>query len=70
MSVRWTSDDILHHDEQLCIRTGNEMWWDYQDMKKFGCESCGWKSWGPDLQCRTLMTYMKKKDCKHHFDGI
>lgn len=44
-----------------CKRTGNQIWYDYQDIKHYGCKSCGYKSWGADGRCRTVINY--KTDC-------
>lgn len=45
-----------------CNRTGNEIWWDYQDMKRIGCESCGWRAWGDRGECKTVVNF--DDDCK------
>ncbi|KAH6693628.1 hypothetical protein F5X68DRAFT_247988 [Plectosphaerella plurivora] len=39
-----------------CARTGNEMWWDYQDIRNNGCRVCGTKHWGDG--CMTTINYV------------
>ncbi|KAM0329547.1 hypothetical protein ACHAQA_004856 [Verticillium albo-atrum] len=42
-----------------CTRTGNEMWYDYQDLRKEGsCGKCGSKHWGNNNECRTTVNYV------------
>ncbi|KAI0172622.1 hypothetical protein GGR52DRAFT_572448 [Hypoxylon sp. FL1284] len=39
-----------------CSRSGNDIWWDYQDIRQYGCHKCGhkyWTSWG----CKTTIDY-------------
>lgn len=31
-----------------CVRTGNQMWDDYQQIRKAACKRCGSKHWGRD----------------------
>ncbi|KAI1648785.1 uncharacterized protein F4817DRAFT_314418 [Daldinia loculata] len=38
-----------------CVRSGNDMWWDYQDIRKSGCHHCGKKYWGDG--CATTIDY-------------
>ncbi|KAF6838782.1 hypothetical protein CPLU01_02315 [Colletotrichum plurivorum] len=39
-----------------CARTGNQMWWDYQDIRKNNCRVCGSKHWGDG--CLTTINYV------------
>ncbi|KAL2204874.1 hypothetical protein CC79DRAFT_922150 [Sarocladium strictum] len=44
-----------------CKRSGNEMWYDYQDLKNSemgGCGRCGSKHWGNNNECRTTVNYV------------
>ncbi|KZL86276.1 hypothetical protein CI238_09148 [Colletotrichum incanum] len=39
-----------------CARTGNQMWWDYQDIRNNNCRVCGSKHWGDG--CLTTINYV------------
>ncbi|KAK8093281.1 uncharacterized protein PG998_014682 [Apiospora kogelbergensis] len=39
-----------------CERSGNQIWWDYQDIRQNGCGICGSKHWGGD--CLTTINYV------------
>ncbi|KAI3558673.1 hypothetical protein CABS01_07360 [Colletotrichum abscissum] len=39
-----------------CARTGNQMWYDYQDIRANGCRVCGSKHWGDG--CLTTINYV------------
>jgi len=41
-----------------CERTGNQMWYDYQEIRSHGCARCGSKHWGRDNACRTTVNYV------------
>ncbi|RYO80068.1 hypothetical protein DL766_008322 [Monosporascus sp. MC13-8B] len=43
---------------QDCIRTGNQMWNNYQEIRRHGCARCGSKHWGMDNTCRTTVNYV------------
>ncbi|KAI6080396.1 hypothetical protein F4821DRAFT_59623 [Hypoxylon rubiginosum] len=47
---------ILIQGPSNCTRTGNEMWIDYQDIRKGGCHHCGHKYWS-DWGCVTTIDY-------------
>ncbi|KAI1378979.1 hypothetical protein F4677DRAFT_465255 [Hypoxylon crocopeplum] len=38
-----------------CVRSGNDIWWDYQDIRDNGCHHCGHKYWGDG--CMTTIDY-------------
>ncbi|KAI2464625.1 hypothetical protein F4781DRAFT_436221 [Annulohypoxylon bovei var. microspora] len=38
-----------------CVRSGNDMWWDYQEIRGSGCHHCGRKYWGDG--CSTNIDY-------------
>lgn len=40
-----------------CNRTGNQIWWDYQDIKRYGCRSCGLKTFGVMNECRVVVNH-------------
>lgn len=42
---------------EYCSRTGNAVWYDYQDIKMYGCKSCGLKKWGRNLECQTVVNF-------------
>lgn len=47
---------IFIQGKSHCTRSGDEMWWDYQDIRKSGCGKCGTKHWGdgcmpPSITC-------------------
>ncbi|KAK8038641.1 hypothetical protein PG993_007052 [Apiospora rasikravindrae] len=61
--------------DAACRRSGNQIWQDYQDLRRNGADKCGSKHWdqwegGKKLACRTTVNYisdcMKGKDesCK------
>ncbi|KAK4206978.1 hypothetical protein QBC37DRAFT_299706 [Rhypophila decipiens] len=59
---------IQGNDDPKCRRTGNQMWWDYQDIRKQGqCWSCGTKHWYPG--CMTTIGYVSwcKSDLLEHY---
>ncbi|KAH9895327.1 hypothetical protein F4778DRAFT_267239 [Xylariomycetidae sp. FL2044] len=39
-----------------CDVSGNQLWWDYQDIRANGVEKCGSKHWGNG--CRTTVNYV------------
>ncbi|KAH6843424.1 hypothetical protein B0I37DRAFT_418525 [Chaetomium sp. MPI-CAGE-AT-0009] len=39
-----------------CARTGNQIWHDYQDIRKNKCGKCGTKHWGDG--CMTTINYV------------
>ena len=41
-----------------CVRTGNQMWDDYQQIRKAKCARCGSKHWGVNNACRTTVNYV------------
>lgn len=38
-----------------CKRTGNQVWWDWQDIHHYGCTICGKKTWGKRGECTTVV---------------
>lgn len=44
-----------------CKRTGNQVWWDYQAIKRYGCKSCGLRTFGIHGECRIVVNY--DSDC-------
>ncbi|KAI0853595.1 hypothetical protein F5Y00DRAFT_270758 [Daldinia vernicosa] len=46
---------ILIQGPPSCVRSGNDIWWDYQDIRKHGCHHCGHKRWGKG--CSTTIDY-------------
>ncbi|KAI1803750.1 hypothetical protein F4811DRAFT_316438 [Daldinia bambusicola] len=38
-----------------CVKSGNEIWWDYQEIRNNGCHHCGHKFWGDG--CKTTIDY-------------
>ncbi|KAI0384479.1 hypothetical protein F5Y04DRAFT_277855 [Hypomontagnella monticulosa] len=38
-----------------CTRSGNQIWWDYQEIRHSGCHHCGHKWWGN--VCSTTIDY-------------
>ncbi|XXH02736.1 hypothetical protein Hte_009121 [Hypoxylon texense] len=47
---------ILIQGPTNCTRTGNDMWWDYQEIRSSGCHHCGHKYWS-DWGCSTTIDY-------------
>ncbi|KAH6640172.1 hypothetical protein F5144DRAFT_609227 [Chaetomium tenue] len=47
---------IFIQGKSHCVRTGNQMWWDYQDIRKSGCQKCSTKHWGDG--CMTTVNYV------------
>ncbi|KAI1764443.1 hypothetical protein GGR53DRAFT_494117 [Hypoxylon sp. FL1150] len=47
---------ILIQGPSNCTRSGNEMWWDYQDIRRGGCHHCGHKYWTEE-GCKTTIDY-------------
>ncbi|KAI1098004.1 hypothetical protein F4804DRAFT_350912 [Jackrogersella minutella] len=43
-----------------CVRSGNDMWWDYQEIRKNHCHHCGHKYWGNG--CMTTIDYEPECD--------
>jgi len=41
-----------------CVRTGNQMWQDYQEIRRAACAKCGSKHWGTNNACRTTVNYV------------
>ncbi|KAL0930132.1 uncharacterized protein CTRU02_214952 [Colletotrichum truncatum] len=39
-----------------CMRTGNQMWSDYQEIRNNDCKTCGRKQWGDG--CMTVINYV------------
>ncbi|KAI1021803.1 hypothetical protein LB505_008864 [Fusarium chuoi] len=37
---------IFIQGRSTCARTGNQIWYDYQDIRRNGCRICGSKHWG------------------------
>ncbi|EXL58562.1 hypothetical protein FOCG_02072 [Fusarium oxysporum f. sp. radicis-lycopersici 26381] len=37
---------IFIQGRSTCARTGNQIWYDYQDIRRSGCRICGSKHWG------------------------
>ncbi|KAI2605314.1 uncharacterized protein GGS25DRAFT_524831 [Hypoxylon fragiforme] len=46
-----------------CVASGNQMWWDYQDIRDHGCHHCGHKYWGSG--CSTVVDYFPVCDEVH-----
>ncbi|OTA99464.1 hypothetical protein M426DRAFT_16421 [Hypoxylon sp. CI-4A] len=46
---------ILIEGNKDCRRSGNDMWWDFQDIREMGCHRCGHKHWGEG--CTTTIDY-------------
>ncbi|KAI1472374.1 uncharacterized protein F4812DRAFT_464478 [Daldinia caldariorum] len=46
---------ILVEGNPKCVRSGNDLWWDYQEIRKNGCHHCGHKYWGKG--CKTTIDY-------------
>ncbi|KAI2619622.1 hypothetical protein GGR54DRAFT_639947 [Hypoxylon sp. NC1633] len=38
-----------------CVKSGNDIWWDYQEIRNSGCHHCGHKYWGDG--CMTTINY-------------
>ncbi|KAI4863451.1 hypothetical protein F4820DRAFT_426777 [Hypoxylon rubiginosum] len=47
---------VLIQGPKNCTRTGNDMWWDYQEIRSNGCHHCGHKYWS-DWGCKTTIDY-------------
>ncbi|KAM7194055.1 hypothetical protein V8F20_008151 [Naviculisporaceae sp. PSN 640] len=48
---------IFIQGDDSCNRTGNQLWWDYQDIRSVGhCSKCGTKHWYPG--CMTTVNYV------------
>ncbi|KAH8203953.1 hypothetical protein TruAng_001895 [Truncatella angustata] len=41
-----------------CSKSGNSIWYDYQDIRSHGCNICGTKNWGNHNECRTTINYV------------
>ncbi|KAI1206668.1 uncharacterized protein F4807DRAFT_469917 [Annulohypoxylon truncatum] len=46
---------IIIQGPSHCVRSGNDMWWDYQEIRQWGCHHCGHKYWGDG--CSTDIDY-------------
>ncbi|KAI1453961.1 hypothetical protein F4805DRAFT_340286 [Annulohypoxylon moriforme] len=46
---------IIIQGPSHCVRSGNDMWWDYQEIRQSGCHHCGHKYWGDG--CSTDVDY-------------
>ncbi|KAI0894115.1 hypothetical protein F4806DRAFT_131310 [Annulohypoxylon nitens] len=46
---------IIIQGPKHCVRSGNDMWWDYQEIRSHGCHHCGNKHWGD--RCSTTIDY-------------
>ncbi|KAI0837999.1 hypothetical protein F5Y06DRAFT_287492 [Hypoxylon sp. FL0890] len=51
---------ILIQGNRGCVRSGNDMWWDYQEIRKSGCHHCGHKYWRDG--CSTTIDYYPECD--------
>lgn len=47
---------------ESCQRSGEQLWWDYQDIRQAGCTLCASKTWGPGNKCRTKVDYVTNCD--------
>ncbi|KAI1417250.1 hypothetical protein F5Y13DRAFT_185321 [Hypoxylon sp. FL1857] len=54
---------IIIQGDHHCIRSGNDIWWDYQDIRKSGCHHCGHKHWGNG--CMTTIDFYPECDWVH-----
>ncbi|KAI1392124.1 uncharacterized protein F4822DRAFT_425340 [Hypoxylon trugodes] len=43
-----------------CTRSGNDMWWDYQEIRDHHCHHCGHKHWSSG--CTTTIDYKPQCD--------
>ncbi|OTA82009.1 hypothetical protein M434DRAFT_37300 [Hypoxylon sp. CO27-5] len=51
---------IVLEGSKECKRSGNDIWWDYQEIRKSGCHHCGHKRWGNG--CSTTIDYYPECD--------
>ncbi|OTB12782.1 hypothetical protein K445DRAFT_25204 [Daldinia sp. EC12] len=51
---------ILIEGHPGCVRSGNDMWWDYQEIRHSGCHHCGHKYWRDG--CATTIDYEPECD--------
>lgn len=49
---------IFIQGPSICKRSGNQMWYDYQNIRAHNCARCGTKKWEPNDLCMTTVNYV------------